>query len=307
MKKKFNYFCSDDSLVGILFVLLATLMLSFRSILVKLAYIENVSVLDLFYYRFLIAVPLLLILAFYQKRTEFFTNLCDKKIAFNCILAGFFGYYLATLSDFYSLKLIDANINRVILYSFPAYVLLLNAIIARSIPNTKEVFSFALVQIGLFLVLGGFNLSLTSANKTGAILALIAALSYAVYIIINQQTGKKIGSILFTTYAVTISFVFINIHFFISYDHEVNNIISTKAFLIIIIMAVFCTFVPLLLIAEGIKRIGASRFALLNSSGPVITILFCYIILGEKMTYQQIIGSILIIAILYFAEKTKNR
>jgi len=39
---------------------LATLLLSFRSILVKLAYIEKVAVMDLFYYRFLFTVPLLL-------------------------------------------------------------------------------------------------------------------------------------------------------------------------------------------------------------------------------------------------------
>ena len=76
---------------------------------------------------------------------------------------------------------------------------------------------------------------------------------------------------------------------------------------IIIIMAIFCTFMPLLLIAEGIKRIGASRFSLLNTSGPVMTIFFCFIILGETMTYQQIIGSILIIGVLYIAEKNKKK
>ena len=64
---------------------------------------------------------------------------------------------------------------------------------------------------------------------------------------------------------------------------------------------------PLLLIAEGIKRIGASRFALLNTSGPIMTIFFCYMIFEETMTYQQIIGSILIIGILYIAEKVKKK
>ena len=307
MKKQYNNFLSNDSLLGIIFVLLATLLLSFRSILVKLAYIEEVAVMDLFYYRFLFTIPLLIGFAFYKKKKELFTAIINKRIAISCILAGFFGYYLATLSDFHSLKLIDANINRIILYTFPAYVLILNSVIEKKLPQARDIFFFALVQIGLFFVLGGFNLSLTSANKIGAILALLAAISYSVYIIINQQTGKKIGSILFTTYAVTFSFIFINIHFFTIFDPEVSNVISNKGFLIIVIMAIFCTFMPLLLIAEGIKRIGASRFALLNTCGPVMTIFFCYIILGETMTYQQIIGSILIIAVLYIAEKSKKK
>lgn len=306
-EKKYQKLLSNDSLLGIFFVLLATLLLSFRSILVKLAYIEKVVVMDLFYYRFLFTVPLLLAFAFYKKRKDLFTTILDKRIAISCILAGFFGYYLATLSDFHSLKLIDANINRIILYTFPAYVLILNSIVERRLPGARDVFFFALVQIGLFFVLGGFNLSLTSANKIGAVLALLAAISYSIYIIINQQTGKKIGSILFTTYAVTFSFIFINIHFFTIFNPKIATSISNKGFVIIITMAIFCTFMPLLLIAEGIKRIGASRFALLNTSGPVMTIFFCYIILQETMTYQQIIGSILIIGVLYIAEKGKKK
>ena len=307
MKNQYNKFLLNDSLFGVSLVLLATLLLSFRSILVKLAYIEEVSVMDLFYYRFLFTLPLLLGFAFYKKKKDLFTAILNKKIAISCVPAGFFGYYLATLSDFHSLKLIDANINRIILYTFPAYVLILNSVVEKRIPGARDIFFFALVQIGLFFVLGGFNLSLTSANKTGAVLALLAAISYSIYIIINQQTGKKIGSILFTTYAVTFSFIFINIHFFTVFNPEISNVISNKGFVIIVIMAIFCTFMPLLLIAEGIKRIGASRFSLLNTSGPVMTIFFCFIILGETMTYQQIIGSILIIGVLYIAEKNKKK
>ncbi len=306
MKDLYNKFILNNALFGAFLVLVATLLLSFRSILVKLAYIEEVAVMDLFYYRFLFTLPLLLCFAFYKKKKELFTAILNRRIAINCILAGFFGYYLATLSDFYSLKLIDANINRIILYTFPAYVLIFNSIIEKRLPQLRDILCFGLVQIGLFLVLGGFNLSLTSANKTGVILALFAAISYSIYIVINQQTGKKIGSILFTTYAVIFSFIFINIHFFTIFNSEINHVISNKGFVIIIIMAIFCTFMPLLLIAEGIKRIGASRFALLNTSGPVMTIFFCYIILGEVMTYQQIIGSILIMGVLYIAEKKKK-
>ena len=99
-------------------------------------------------------VPLLLSFAFYKKRRELFTAILNKKIAISCVLAGFFGYYLATLSDFHSLKLIDANINRIILYTFPAYVLILNSIVERRLPGSRDVFFFALVQIGLFFVSG---------------------------------------------------------------------------------------------------------------------------------------------------------
>ncbi|NQY74377.1 MAG: EamA family transporter [Candidatus Margulisbacteria bacterium] len=213
---------------------------------------------------------------------------------------------MATLLDFHSLKLIDANINRLIVYTFPVYVLLLNSIIEKRLPKYKDMIVFASVQIFLFFVLGGIDLSLTFTDKLGALLALLAAISYSIYIVINQQVGKKIGSVLFTTYAVLFSFVFINIHFFSVFKSE-NTLafLSDKAFFIIVVMAIFCTFLPLLLISEGIKRIGAARFSIINASGPVVTILFAFVFLSETMTIQQMIGAVSVVGILYISEKSK--
>ncbi|MDA9818268.1 DMT family transporter [Flavobacteriaceae bacterium] len=185
-------------------------------------------------------------------------------------------------------------------------MLIFNSIIEKKPPQGKDILCFSLVQIGLYFVLGGFNISLSSASNKGVILALLAAISYSIYIIINQQIGKKIGSVLFTTYAVTFSFIFINIHFFGFFESGIVSAISNKGYIIIIVMAIFCTFLPLLLIAEGIKRIGASKFALLNTVGPVMTIIFCFVILGETMSLQQIVGSVAIIGVLFFSEM-KNK
>ena len=291
---------------GTFLIIIATFLLSIRSILVKLAYIEQIDVLDLFYLRFLITVPLLLSFAFYKSKKDLFTKICDHKILFNCCLAGFFGYYLATLSDFYSLKMIKANINRIILYTFPIYVIIWNCFISKKLPTKANLITFLIIQICLLFVLGGFNIDFASSNLHGIYLALIAAISYSIYIVINQQIGKTLGSILFTTYAVTISYIFLNIHFFLIGQYSnINLDISVNGYIIIITMAVFCTFLPLLLISEGIKQIGATRFSMLNTSGPVITIILCYFILNETMSFIQIISSLIIILTLFIAEKRK--
>ena len=182
----------NNSIIGVVLILLATLLLSFRSILVKLAYTENISLMDLFYFRFLFTVPLLFCFAFYQKGKKLFSTILNKDIFLYCALAGFFGYYLATLSDFHSLQLINANINRIILYSFPIYVLIFNSIISKKLPSNTEILSFILVQLFLLFVLGGTDIKLLSSiSKSGVFLALLAAISYSIYIIINQQVGKK--------------------------------------------------------------------------------------------------------------------
>mgnify|MGYP005631111935 FL=1 len=305
LKYHYHKLIVNDSGLGILLILIATLLLSVRSILVKLAYIENVQVMDLFYLRFLFTIPLLIAFAYFKKGSELFYKIKTPRIFIGCFLAGFFGYYLATLADFHSLKLINANINRIILYSFPVYVIIWNCLIVKRLPSLNEIITFTFVQSCLIFVLGGFNVDLKGINIKGVILALIAAISYSIYIILNQQIGKKLGSILFTTYAVTISFIFINIHYFGS-DHIINiSKISFKGYCIIITMAIFCTFLPLLLISESIKRIGSIRFAMINTLGPVMTIILCYIIINETMSFIQIFASMLIIIILFLTEQFK--
>ncbi len=45
----------------------------------------------------------------------------------------------------------------------------------------------------------------------------------------------------------------------------------------------------------GIKKIGSSNAAIISSIGPVSTILQAHFVLGEKITVEQITGTILVI------------
>jgi drug/metabolite transporter (DMT)-like permease len=303
LKFKYDFFKSIQNL-AILAIITATFLLAIRGILVKQAYIEKIAVMDLFFFRFLIALPLLWLFTIYKKQISFLLKLTKKQLI-KCILAGFFGYYLATLSDFYSLKLIDASINRVILYSFPIYVLSWNALIRRQVPAKKYIITFILIEVSLFFLLGGFNFDQLQNNKIGGLLALIAAISYSLYVIINQEAGKEVGSILFTTIAVSFSFLFITLHYFTIFD--VNQIyqISLKGWFIIIFMAIFCTFLPLLLISYSIRYIGATRMSLISMLGPVITTILAIVILDETLSLIQIIAILAVIITLYLIEKKK--
>jgi len=289
--------------MGIALVLLSIFLLSFRGILTKLAFSENVMLMDLFYFRFLVAIPLMWVFALYKFKHKIFESF-DRNIAVSCLLAGFVGCYLATLTDLFSLELIDVNINRVITYTFPIYVLMWNAFLERKFPDFKYIAAFFGIQISLYLLLGGFDTSLLVMNGEGALWALVAAISYSLYVIINQETGKKVGSILFTTYSVTFSFLFINIHYLIT-EPTFTGSISEEGLFIVVLIAVFCTALPLLLFSEGIKQIGASRASLISMSGPVITAIFAYLLLNETFSFQQVIGATGVICILALLEKKK--
>ena len=61
-------------------------------------------------------------------------------------------------------------------------------------------------------------------------------------------------------------------------------------------MAVFSTVLPTWLIAESIRRIGANTASLVGSLGPVFTIGFGALLLGEPSTCCRLVGAALVLA-----------
>ena len=61
-------------------------------------------------------------------------------------------------------------------------------------------------------------------------------------------------------------------------------------------MALVSTVLPIWLMAEGVKRIGASQVSMISAVGPIITIYFGWLILNEPVTTIQIAGAVLVLA-----------
>jgi drug/metabolite transporter (DMT)-like permease len=62
------------------------------------------------------------------------------------------------------------------------------------------------------------------------------------------------------------------------------------------VLAIFSTVLPLWLMAEGLKRIGANQVALTGCIGPVATMVFAALFLGETTTAIQMAGAALVLA-----------
>lgn len=70
---------------------------------------------------------------------------------------------------------------------------------------------------------------------------------------------------------------------------------NTNVWLIIFYMAVACTLVGVLLQNIAMEFASAKLIALLQCACPVLTALFAFVILGEKLSFAGIIGAALIV------------
>ena len=210
---------------------------------------------------------------------------------------GFIGYYLSSYLDFLGLQYISAGLERLILFLQPTIVVLLSAFFFKTKIRRHHVISIVLSYGGISLVfLSNLNLAQNPHVITlGSGLVFLSALCYACYLLGSGAVISRIGAARFTGFASMIACGFATGQFFIS--HGVAGLVQPpKVYWLSLTMAVVSTVMPIWLMAEGVKRIGANQVSMISAIGPVITIYFGWLILNEPITPVQIAGALLVLA-----------
>jgi drug/metabolite transporter (DMT)-like permease len=207
---------------------------------------------------------------------------------------GVLGYYLASVLDFYGLVYISAGLERLILFVYPTLVVLMSAWLFKT-PITRR----TLVALGL--TYGGVLLAVKTetAGASGARLwagvALIfgCALSYAAYLVGSGRLIPRVGSLRFTALALIVSTAAMLVHFVIVGGHFAGH--PAAVYVVGALLALVCTVLPVFLLAEGIRRIGAGPSAIIGAVGPVSTIALAHWVLGEPVHFLQAVGTLLVL------------
>jgi len=137
---------------------------------------------------------------------------------------------------------------------------------------------------------GGFDLTELRANLLSALFVIGSALSYAIYFLVSETYTRSVGSARFTLIAMTAATVCLGPHYLFLHGAEELVTIAPTGWLLVIGIALFCVFLPVSLQAEGVRRIGAERGAVLSTVGPPTTVILAYVLLGERLSAWQWAG-----------------
>ena len=103
------------------------------------------------------------------------------------------------------------------------------------------------------------------------------------------------GSVRFTAYTMIVSTVPAVLQFLILESPAALDLPATLWW-IVLALATLCTVLPVLLVAEALRRIGANHFALIGALGPVTTVLADFALLEGSLTMAKILGGALVIS-----------
>lgn len=278
---------------GVALALFAVVAFALRPVLIKVAYGYARDPITLIALRMTFSLPFFLAAAIWSGRGGRSRPLTPRELGIVFGL-GTLGYYLASTLDYVGLQYVTAGVGRLLLFLYPTIVLLLSAAFFKKPARRRDLIALLVTYAGVALVLSaamdGENADLT----LGAALVFGSAFAYAVYLVIGAEIAQHIGAIRFAALAVSAACLCCIVQFLLLRPLSALDLPAPVYGLSIVIAAV-CTVIPVFMTAEALRRIGANHVAMIGAMGPVASIGFGYLILGESMTILQLGGAALVI------------
>lgn len=283
-------------LIGAILTLIGAVLFAGKAVIVKWLYIHHpIDTVSLLALRMLFSLPFYISILVYEKVKNPSDIRLNHKEWFWMLAIGLLGYYLASYFDFWGLQYITASLERLVLFIYPTMVVIISAIIFKKKILKIQYIALIITYLGIVLAfIPDFKIGLQNNILFGTFLIFLSALTYALYLIGNGEMVKKIGTTLFTCYAMIISTVMVLIHYYISVG---SNLFGFEPIIYqqVLIMAIFCTVIPSFMVSEGIKHVGSGNAAIIGSMGPVATIFMATYFLDETFSGWQIIGTAFIL------------
>jgi drug/metabolite transporter (DMT)-like permease len=272
-------------------------MFSTKAIIVKKAFADTgIDALTLLTIRMIFSLPFFLAAAFFVSSKTGNVKLTGKQWVYVIIL-GLFGYYLSSYFDFAGLQYISAGLERLILFLYPTFVILMNRLFFKQRMTRIQLIALLMTYTGIGIAYFD-EMQFDTSNVHffwGSFLVFLCSVTYAFYIAGSGRVIPYIGPAKFTAYAMLSATAGIFIHFIIAGNYE-TLAAAGGMWKYGLLLAVLATVIPTFLLSAGLLRIGANNAAIVSSVGPVSTILQAHWILGERIHTGQIVGTVLVIA-----------
>lgn len=271
-------------------------LFSTKAIFIKLAYAEKADATLMLAYRMLFSLPVFIVIgiwALWAKRARG-EPMPATATYVQAAAAGFVGYYMASYFDFAGLAYISAQLERLVLFTYPIFIMFISAALLGERVTKHGLASAAITYAGLALAFasdlpeGGRNTAI------GTLLVLGAAVSFAAHQIVAKKVIVPLGSALYTAVSMISASVMCILHHALASGGDFAA--SPRFMGLAAGCAIFATVLPSLFINASLARISSTAVAMISTVSPIVTIALAVLILGEPFTPADALGSLLVIA-----------
>jgi len=206
-------------------------------------------------------------------------------------LVGIGAFYLFY---FYTVQESEVGTAAILLYSSPAFVVLLAWLFLREPLGPVKVFALLLTLCGVFLVAGAYNVKNLEVSPLVLATGLLAGLTYGLYSIFGRPVAGHLSPAVILTYAL----FFGSVMLLPSAAPTLGTLagLSAGSYALLFMLAVVHTTMGFALYTFGLRRLGAGRSAIVATVEPVVAGAIGGMLLGEDLTAPKVVGAMLVLA-----------
>ena len=178
-------------------------------------------------------------------------------------------------------------------YLAPALIMIFAVAVQGEAFSSGKLYSLGLAFSGCFFMVGGYDLAIFEANKSGMIAGLASAGFFAFYSLYGEYGLKKYSVWTILLYGFTAAAMFwwcLHPPWKILAAHY-----PPRTWLLFIFLGIFSAIIPFGLYFTGIRYIKATRASITAMLEPVAGGIAAYLFLGETMLPLQLLGGGLVL------------
>ena len=261
--------------VGPLLCLLSAAGFGAMAIFGKLAFDAGVEVGDLLLLRFALAAAVLLAIAW---ATGALRGVGRRGVAAGLAMGGI-GYATQAGLFFIALERMDASLLALVLYVYPALVLVGAVALGRERATGRRVAALLVASAGTALVLAGAASG--SLDALGTAMGFGAAVAYTVYILTGDRVGAGVPPLALAALVCTGATVTFAVAAAVRGGPELGFAADGWAWIGAI--ALVSTVGAVLAFFAGLARVGPSAASILSTLEPVVTVALAAAAFGESL------------------------
>ncbi|MDN3585831.1 DMT family transporter [Pedobacter aquatilis] len=282
-------------LKGILLVFFGACSFGILSTFVKLAYHEGYTLGDVTGAQAFFGAVILWVLFFFQSTTSKYKAKEIKIVTprWKMVLSG---TCTGLVSVFYyqCVKLVPNSVAIILLMQFIWMSILLELLIFKKKPTGLQFIAILLVLGGTVLASGMAETSIGSLNLTGIGFGLLAAISYAGFLMLSGRIGNEYPPLKKSALMITGACILIFILFPPAFLF--NGALSGSLLKWGLIISIFGTVIPPLFYAEGVPRIGTALSSILSAAELPVAVMMAGFVLQEQVSFLRWVGVAVILS-----------
>lgn len=206
-------------------------------------------------------------------------------------LVGIGAFYLLY---FYTVRESTVGTAAILLYSSPAFVVILARLFLGERLGPPKIAALALTFCGISLVAGAYDPANLEVSPTVLLTGLLSGLTYGLYSIFGRPVAGRLSPAVILSYALFFGAVLLVAFAIPTLDTLAG--LSLGSYAILLMLAVVHTTLAFALYTFGLGRLGAGRSAIVATVEPVVAGAVGVVLLGEEATALKVVGALLVIA-----------